>query len=200
MKNADRRLKLLLSIGETPERLSLAGGHCKRKAKLMKTARERNKALAAAAQHYERAAKLHRDATGRTDYYPALNAVLLAWLANARSNQTVRQKWDEALEDSQKAAAAEYALSPNFWNRVTSADIPLLRALLDDQLVQQRTEVRNAYRQAFREIGSAKDHASVISQLDFTISMLVPRKSKAKTVDALKSLRDELRKTIFEAA
>jgi hypothetical protein len=193
---AERRLLLLVDLAETPERLSLLGSHYKRMAKLPQSASERKQALKSAEDYYGRAAALHRKATGRTDYYPAVHGVLFGvlfrLLQGGRINPEIKKTWRQTLDDSAAAAAAKYAHEPDFWNRVAQADIALVRALIDGKLHQQQTSVRGDYRQAMRDMGTAREHSSVTEHLDFVSSILSQKASEAKTVAAIQSIRAAL--------
>jgi hypothetical protein len=72
----------------------------------------------------------------------------------------------------------------------------LALALIEGKIVQQAAALCDAYRQAFSEIGTAREHPSVLEHLDFIIQILAPKGAQAETVAALSSIRDQLKKTI----
>jgi tetratricopeptide (TPR) repeat protein/pimeloyl-ACP methyl ester carboxylesterase len=179
------------SPARTGERLALLGSCHKRKAWISASGREA--ALAQMARFYQNAFDLARD-QGRFDAYPLLNWITaelcLAWqegrpeappdIASDR-----RQRLNRAREELDRVIQQE----KNFWTVVMRVDAELLQAFYEGELsARQVGLLAEKYRDAAL-LGSEREFASVLDQIDFLTAMAGSRKQVAKT---LRSLRRRL--------
>lgn len=183
---------LLLQLGKTPERYSLKASVARRRALCMAfDPGQLTDALAAARDNYQRAVDLHRERHGSIDFYPALNAVVLGWLAHQRDET---QPFAE--EDARKLIAGSIATAravrrPDYWSRVTPADAKLAEALVSGRLVEDEDAVVEEYFRAFAQ-SSLHARAAVIEHIDLAVCALTPLEAARATVEALERLQKRL--------
>ena len=179
------------SPARTGERLALLGSCHKRKAWISESGR--GAALAQMAHFYQKAFDL-AEGQGRFDAYPLLNwitaEVCLAW-------QKGQPSWppEIAAERLQRLNRAQEELDralqkdKNFWTVVMRVDAELLQVFCEGELsARQINLVADKYRDAAL-LGSQREYASVLDQIDFLASMAGSRKQVGK---ALASLRRKL--------
>jgi len=177
---------------KTGERLSLLASSYKRKAWI--SASERKTALGQMAGHYQSAFKLAKG-QGRFDAYPLLNwltgEVCLAWQEGlpAGGDATAPERM-RLLVQAQDELDQAIQRDKNFWNVVMRVDAELLQALCQGELsAKQINLIAEKYRDAAL-LGSPREYASVLDQLDFLIAMTGAQKPAAKDLNALRRKLD----------
>jgi CHAT domain-containing protein len=189
---AEGSARLLLTMGETPERWSLLGGVARRRAHCVPLDQSDTltDALVSACDSYNKAVALYRERYSATDYYSALNAVVLGWVVSQRAPERQRFDPDEArklIAGSRQTAAA--VRQRDFWSRVTQADADLAEALVDGELPDRRNTIAESYFAAFVQ-SSRRDRAAVLEHVDVVRHSLPA--SCEPAVSALDDLRERL--------
>jgi tetratricopeptide (TPR) repeat protein len=187
LDEARERLQTVLQLGRTPERLRLLASVDRRRA-LCSTGEERKKALARAAKACHEAVRLHREATGRVEFYAALNAVVLDVAIAGGSLPTPQRRRLTELVDGARAAAAE-SRCPNFWSRVTPADADLAQALVNGR-IDDAEAIVDRYREAFRDSSRAQ-RVTVRESIEIVAATLEDTELAAQ-VDRLRDRIEEL--------
>jgi tetratricopeptide (TPR) repeat protein len=176
----------------TGERLALLGSCHKRKAWISASGREA--ALAQMARFYQAAFDLARD-QGRFDAYPLLNwitaEVCLAWqegrpAAAPDIASDRRQRLNQAREELDRAIQQE----KNFWTVVMRVDAELLQAFHEGEPSAKQVSLLAAKYRDAALLGSQREYASVLDQIDFLTAMAGSRKQVAKTLRALRRRLD----------
>jgi hypothetical protein len=176
----------------TAERCALLGSAHKRLAWMLDGA-ERAAALEEAACQYACALELASTA-GEADggiRYAFINLWLLR-LAAVRMHRAGRRAlpadWTDTVRGGCERVRFEAAAHarPDFWSTAALGDCELLLALLAGRLnAADQARMTAAYRAAFARGGSAREHASVIDNLDFLIDLGVLRGALGKVRSAL---------------
>ncbi|MFI9813775.1 CHAT domain-containing protein [Saccharothrix variisporea] len=189
--DAEKSAGLLLKMRETPERWALLGGVARRRAQCVARGKRKalTNALVEAREHYRKAVALHRERYGTVYYYPALNVVVLGWLAHQRDPEQPfdRAEAEKLVEESRQAA--ESVRRPDFWSRVTPADADFAQALVDGALDVDR--IAAAYSAAFAQ-SSRRDRASVLDHVELVAHAL------PTSTDALGAAVSDLRTKLAE--
>jgi hypothetical protein len=212
MQSGLKRLKQLLAIGETGERLSLMGSYWKRRAQVMAARGRKDEVRKALVEmenaYWQAAGHVHR-LTGEWNYYPLFNALEGAWLAAARGDRGALDKrageLPELLRAGQENGHRRYAEEPEFFHagaEVDAARIDAIWAFYDsraeaaiDRPEVLRTLTEN-YCDLLGRLGTANDQDSTLNQLQFLIDML-PSQGKARRVkQALVQLAEGIGKCI----
>jgi tetratricopeptide (TPR) repeat protein len=183
-RRAEMLLQNLLAVGETAERYALVGSLHKRRAMAFSDAERRRAALTAMAEAYEKAyQRAHKDPQGRS-WYPLPNwlaaRIVLGWREGNGAPATPRGKRRPKGDDSVAEGLAELqrltdglaADGSTFWAAVLDGDRQLLAALEKRVLdADTSSAILNAYREAGRRGGSARQMSSVVDQVRFLASM-----------------------------
>jgi CHAT domain-containing protein len=189
LTDAAESADLLLKLGETPERYSLKASVARRRALCACDPGELTSALADARDNYQRAVDLYRERHGSIYFYPALNAVVLGWLAHQRDETQPFDADDARKLIAGSTAAARAVRRPDFWSRVTLADAKLAEALVSGELDEDA--VAEEYFRAFAQ-SSLRDRAAVIGHIDLAVCALTPLAAAQETADALGRLQKRL--------
>jgi tetratricopeptide (TPR) repeat protein len=192
VERAIERLRTLITLAETGERLSLLGSAYKRMAQ-MTEGKDREAALLESAAWYRRAVD-RKLAGGELDPYPVLNWLTVdallgkppgdahAWLARARA-----------------AAKERFAESRSVWDAAIIPDAALLEQFLADSFDSAASnELVAQYQAAFQETkATAKERDSVLKQLDFICAMATPPAGgkRRETLDAVRRIRGQLKES-----
>ena len=180
------RLRKLVALAESGERLALLGSAYKRLAQLRK-GKDRQAALEECAAWYERSAR-HKLARGAVDPYPVLN-----WLTLEAVLQRAPQDAAAWLARARAAAVERFAVSRSFWDAVSLPDAALLEHLLADSLDAAACgELVRQYLTVFAEThASEKERDSVLRQIAFIEEMTLERTSEsaARALPVLRQLR-----------
>lgn len=186
---ADKAAKALLDLGPTPERYSMVGSLAIRRARCAPADdTELVAALVAARDAYREAVELGLRTTDRVDYYPALNEVVFGRIAHlwAPEEPFDKTRADHLIQESRTTAEAA---SDTFWSRVTAADVPLAKALVDNRLRARQAEITAAYEAAFARSNS-RDRAVVLEHLDIIAEVLPP--DRKNDTERLRQIRKHL--------
>jgi hypothetical protein len=186
LAEAERSARLLLELGKTPERHCLLGSIASRHARCALTNEpgELLTALITARDAYKNAVDLDRERHGKTNYYPALNEVVMTRLVVMRKPDEPfdADRIRELIAQSREAAAE--VRPPTFWSRVTKADADVAEALLPgNDLLGVMADLTEAYREVFAE-SSLRDRTSVAEHIDIIAWALPP-----DAADEAKALR-----------
>jgi tetratricopeptide (TPR) repeat protein len=176
----------------TGERLALLGSCHRRKAWISESGRDA--ALAQMAHFYQKAFDL-AEGQGRFDAYPLLNwltgEICTAWQKgltriDAETAPDRLRLLSQALEELDRAIQKE----KNFWNVVMRVDAELLQSLSGGELgAKQINLIAEKYRDAAM-LGSPREYASVLDQIDFLIVMAGTQKQVAKDLSTLRRKLD----------
>lgn len=197
LAEAEEAAQALLTLGPTPERHSMLGGLARRRARCALADKDALvQALVDARDSYCEAVALNQKKTGRIDYYPALNEVVLGWLAHLWNAEEPFDKARAMLRIRESRAGAE-AEPRTFWSTVTVADATLAEALVDNRLRAEKDRIRAAYEDAFAE-SSGRDRATVLEHFDIISQALPGRRKREATV--LLELRDHLKNVTCRGA
>jgi CHAT domain-containing protein len=192
LDEAFQRLKWLLELGETAERLSLMGGYYKRMASATQETSERIEHLRSAGEYYGKAHELHKKRRGVVYPYPALNWLTYRFLLG----EPLNDEDSNLIEECKAVAQTEDRKEASFWNRVTESDAELLLHLTKGDLEENLERITDLYRRAIQTGATQRELSSVIQHFDFLREMLssVGKKSAAtkKNLDALEKLRATL--------
>lgn len=179
-------------LAKTSERLALLGGSYKRKAWISADGREA--ALAQVARFYRTAFELARDQS-RFDAYPLLNwltaEVCLAWQKGAPPfADAAGADRQQLLQQAQTELDRAIEKEKNFWTIVMRIDAELLQALCQGELTARQVNlIAEKYRDAAK-LGSPREYASVLDQIEFLIAMTGGQKQIAKHLNALRRKLD----------
>jgi len=188
INDAIKRLRWLLQLSKSSERLSLMAGCYKRKALAASTWHEKARWLKVAAGFYREAHIFYKDRTGSVNPYPALNWLTYSFLLGEPLDGEIG-----IIDESITAAMKAEMIKPEVWNRVTEPDAEVLRHLIQGDLDSQAAKIVLLYRRAFGAGVTQRQLAAVVSQFDFLIGML---SASGKNVDALTRLSQELQRTL----
>ena len=196
-----RRLRKLLALGRTSERLSLLGAGFKRLAK-MRSGKARIEALERMRDAYREGYELKHEAEGEVDTYPLLNYLT--------GRVLVRDKDDDLadlpalLEAAERAAAERFQRRPDFWNAIIPADIALVRSLAAGDLgeADRRRAIVEGYLAGRTRASSPREFDSVLEHVDFLIAVRcdpeltggrsAPAKRAKAECEALRALEEAL--------
>src|SRR5499426_218029 len=163
----------------TAERFNLLGSAYKRRAWIDAANRARDLKLAFEA--YASAFAIAQRA-GRDTAYPLLNkiqsALVLRW-QGVSGAPTIGAADRAAIEAAAKALDASAAAQTEFWDAASRADRWLTVALLDDALTPQEEERLVQHYLYARRIGSPREFASVLDQIEFLAAMATSDAIKA---------------------
>jgi len=180
------------ALGNTGERLSLLASSYKRKAWISATGRET--ALTQMVRFYRSAFELNQD-QGRFDVSPLLNwltgELCAAWQKGLTpvAAETVPDRL-RLLSQAQDELDQAIQKEKSFWNVVMRVDAELLQALSGGELgAKQINLIAEKYRDAAM-LGSPREFASVLDQIDFLIVMAGAQKQIAKDLSALRRKLD----------
>lgn len=198
-----KRLKQLVEIGATTERLSLIGSHWKRLAQARHASGTKGikDCLAEMRTAYWRAAEHAQQRSGEWDYYPLFNALEGEFLIAARGERagfdTRAAQLSSLLQAGAENGRRRFAENRDFFHalaEVEAARIDALWACLDGRSSACITnpDVLNGliarYRDVLKRLGSAREQDSAANQLNFMIDMLPSGDKPNKVKDALKRL------------
>lgn len=203
-----QRLRSLLSIGKTVERLSLLGSHWKRCTLLTGkgiAAESINDALRQMHAAYAEASELSLSLDGDRDHYPTLNvmdgAIVLATRGDTAPYQLLKNHYTAWLDDAQRNGRRRFALNRTFCHAYCNVEALRVDALwamlgqrrsgrLDDAKV--RATIVSGHRDLVARMGHAREHESVIGQLNWLLALL-PQNGKYKALRvAVQRLQTEL--------
>lgn len=209
MDQALTRLKLLIDIGVTAERLSLLASLCKRRAQTILVCGKRTKieqSLVEMRDAYWRASEHAHQRTGEWDYDPLFKAldgnVLLA--ARGRRDDFDARVGQLAglLQAGTENARRRFAKNRDFFPALASIEanrIDALWACYDGRtqaaIVQPAVlgALVTAYRDVLKRQGSDREQDSVVDQLQFLIDMLPAGDESDPVKGALTSLIEGIR-------
>ena len=157
----------LLALAKTSERLSLIGGAQKKLGQLETDAEQRRVHLAQAVADYRAAADLGQR-EGMDDPYPILNAMVIEVLLGKEDAHR-----DSALSRCEALAQARFKDARSIWDAITIADVALIRAIMDQSLLQEMNQIVEKYRTAFTESSATqREQDSALTQMKFISVML----------------------------
>ena len=156
-----RKLESLTeAVGPTPERLSLQGGCWKRIAQLESSRPAADEALKRMKQCCDEATGLG----GKDPDYPRFMACSAAICMAVRDGSPCDPAVGKDLQRMVDEPAPDEA---DFWKLIRSADARTNVAILDSASPDGSEKIRDAYRRAWRHIGSPVKMRSVTEQLEF---------------------------------
>lgn len=148
------------AVGSTPERLSLRGGCWKRLAQVQPLGSAAEDALREMKQCCESAAKLG----GKDPDYPLLMACNASICTAVRDGAAIDPIVGEELQRIIDQAPPDEA---DFWKLIRSADARTNVAIMQAPSPNDTDKIKDAYRRAWRHIGSPVKMRSVTEQLEF---------------------------------
>jgi len=148
------------AVGPTSERLSLQGSCWKRLAQVQPASPAADEALQRMKQCYDAAARLG----GPDADYPLLMACNAATCIAARNGTPLDPSVSEQLQRMVNQAFPDEA---DFWRLVRSADVRTNVALVHGPSSEDLEKIKDAYKRAWRHIGSPVKMRSVTEQLEF---------------------------------
>ena len=160
---AEDLIHAILSLGTTPERLSLLGSYWRRRMQAAPTNALRRAAGDKARSAYRRAADLHRSVMAEPDYYAELNWLALDGVVRLHGRKTDVPPDELALID-QCDERARQERCPTFWSRVAAADSLLVRHILHRSVADNVSTITDAYRHGF-EGSSPRQRAAIVEHL-----------------------------------
>jgi len=205
-------IRLMSTLGETSERLSMVGSGYKRLAMIAseKPSNVCNEALEQMENYYRQAWELMKErAKGNRllDPYPLANALVarIAYLVRsgdeeqaAEERKTVLKK--EKDEAKRLAEALEAAEPESFWAAVGMADIKLLDALIAYLSLRTKRvpdtvyeELVEDYRTAWKQYGSTRELNSVIEHYTFLVAVIKEFDPEANLCGVLTHIYADLR-------
>jgi len=188
--NIETLTRLMTTLAETPERLSMVGGGYKRLALIAssKPSNVCNRALEQMEGYYRRAWALTKERAKDKkplDPYPLANALVarFAYLVRLGDEQKAadeRGKLKQDKDEAERLAKALEADKPeSFWAAVGRADIKLLDSLVEylsprkNRLPEEmHRQLVDAYRKAWKQYGSTRELNSVSEQYAFLVTVL----------------------------
>jgi hypothetical protein len=193
---------LILLLGPTVERLSIAGGCWKRLAQVSAFAGAAEDALDKMARCYQQAAELVTD--GQSNHveaghlsYPRLMALSARLIIGMRAGQSL----EPIQMDLRKLATAIDAAKPeDFWQYVAAIDARMMAAMATGAIPKKdESDIVQSYLRAWKHIGSPIKLMSILEQLDFYEDTLrsgstTSDKTRSCIVASVRQIRDELRK------
>ncbi|PPK73906.1 lecithin:cholesterol acyltransferase [Methylobacter tundripaludum] len=214
MKKGLERLKLLIKIGPTAERLSLVASHWKRRAQANFARGNPNvikSCLVDMQAAYWQAAEHTYQLSGEWDYYPLLNALDGAFLSAARDE---RSEFDaragqlsSLLQAGTENARRRFAETRDFFHALAEVEadrIDVLWACYDgrDELSITNPDVQNRliarYCDVLNRMGSVREQDSATNQLKFLIDMLPSDNTPNNIKGALRKLIEGIEKCVTE--
>jgi tetratricopeptide (TPR) repeat protein len=177
VREADRHLEWLRSLGETPERLSLLGSAFKRAAR-WSTGGVRAKNLRDARKYYAKAYK-----NQNADTYPAMNEIALRLLLPHDDQE--EKKILGLIAEVEEKAQKNLAESKNVWNRAAIPDAMVLRMIIKGELGDRKAQDRliKEYERALHG-ATQQEKLSVGNQIYFLRDML-DKKKFGSAIEAL---------------
>jgi tetratricopeptide (TPR) repeat protein len=165
MASAKRRIKALIDIAPTGERLAIYASACKRGVFPGANPEQRAQALRDMQAAYSEAAK-HKLSSAESDaYYPLMNWMDATILLGEAG--TAREDFDNAIRQARESADKEERNNPNFWNRVAMVDLDLRQHLADGNLPLHLNQTVKGYVDVLRLCGSPREKDSVLETLRF---------------------------------
>lgn len=206
------RLKTLIELDKTAERLALLGSAWKRKAHMLLQRgrrKELNSSLSGMTEQYDKAAEFTYLQSGTRDYYPTLNGLDGAFICAMRGIASgqfkrYRNNLDTLLQEAGANAARRYEEQPDFFHALAKVELQRVKALYGclerespESIINAKVQQHliQAYRAEMRAIGSAGEHDSVRTHLEFLISAL-PAKSKVDATIDMKGIQMALQSII----
>lgn len=170
INGAIRRLK---DLEPTAERHALLGSAYKRKA--LVDFDGRGESLQQMRDAYREAYRLAEN-KGRFDPYPLLNwltgALTVEWQPEKKTSSGKElENLQEIFEKARPKVRELSAVKKDFWYAVYPVDLDLLDALLEGDVPDVRMEALAERYREVQKLGSPKDFASIIDQLDFLLAM-----------------------------
>jgi len=188
MKAGQQRLKALIGLGATPERLALLGSSWKRCATARRLASpdtDARKEVAEMLKAYEAASDLSLEQGDERDHYPTLNvldgAIVLAALGERSAFERLAPMQADWLAQSVRNGQRRYARERDFFHayaEVEAARVDALWAMLDGltrQALSQkkvRDELAQRHRDLLARLGNERLHDSVLQQLRWLAAQL----------------------------
>jgi hypothetical protein len=188
--DAEKRLDWLLELDRTPERLALKGRVYKTRALLAASGKERLAHIKAAKNWYKESYDESARRNKAPKLYPTVNLIACGFLSGEKSGL------ENLLNDCEQMARREREKGDDFWARVATPDVALLRHLVKGDLAQRQKSVLKSYREAFATGPTMNEADSVLTQMDLLIAMLESDGASPKgksLVAAVRAIRDELR-------
>jgi tetratricopeptide (TPR) repeat protein len=184
IENAIERLKHLIALGKTRERLALLGSAYKRLAQVKSDRKGMTEALTHAAAYYQEAVEAGVE-RGQLDPYHALNWITLDALLGHKLPDA-----DAWLARCEAAAVERYATTRKLWDAVALPDADVARRLLRGELKPDAVDAIVArYREVFSTAqATPREQDSVLGQLNFIQEMseqLGGDGTPAKTIKAI---------------
>jgi pimeloyl-ACP methyl ester carboxylesterase len=189
---AKRRIKALIDIAPTGERLAIYASACKRGVFPGANPEQRAQALREMQAAYWQAAEYKLSGEESDVYYPLIgwmDATILLGEAN-----TTRQAFDNAMRQARESADKEEKNNPNFWNGVAMVDLDLRQRLADGNLQQHLNQTVKGYVDVLRLYGSPREKDSVLETLRF-LEELLHVQGPELLAHAMAQLRDQISKT-----
>lgn len=186
---AIKRLKHLIALGKTRERLALLGSAYKRLAQVEPEREKIIAALSQAAGYYREAAEIGAQ-HGRLDPYHALNWITVEALLGDKPPDA--ESW---LARCEAAAVERYAANRKLWDAVALPDADVARRLMRRELDAQSVDTIIAgYRDIFTATqATPREKESVLGQIEFIVKML-------EQLDGDGALKANIKRIISELA
>jgi hypothetical protein len=204
--------RLMATLGETTERLSMVGSGYKRLALISssKPSNVCNEALEQMEKYYRQAWTLTKErAKGNKplDPYPLINALVarIAFLVRSGDEKQAAEERKEILRVEKGVAqhlaqALEMAKPESFWAAVGVADTKLLDALIEylslrTKRVPDRVhkELVEDYRTAWKQYGSTRELNSVIEHYTFLVDVMKDFDEENNLCGVLENIHTDLR-------
>ncbi len=216
MQAGQDRLKVLIAIGPTIERLSLLGSYWKRRAQTAAALGNKEgikEGLIEMQKAYWQAAELSRQRTGNWDYSPLLNALDGAFLSGAWGDLEAIKAHAAQLPELLQAAIdngrRRFADNREFFHALAEVEaerIDALWACYDEKRTPQacltHIDVLNRliarYRDLLKRLGSAREQDSATNQLRFLIALLPVNELGNRVKAALLQLIDGIEKDVVK--
>jgi tetratricopeptide (TPR) repeat protein len=190
LREAERRLDWLLTLDKTPERLALKGRIYKTKALLASANKNERLAHLKTAKNFYKAGY---DESNGTNFYLCLNLIACRLLINEKNGL------DALLDACEQRARKDRERRDDFWTRVAVPDVALLRHLVKGDLKQKQNAMLKSYREAFATGPRMNEADTVLTQMDFLITMMKSEGTSTKErslAASIEAIRDELRRIV----
>lgn len=203
-----KRLKAIVKIGETVERLSLLGSSYKRHAQaLHATGKTKGvlKELQEMTKAYSEATELSLYRSGTRDYYPLLNFMGGLFLLKSWDD---KELWDEykeqlgvLLEDAVRNGQQRFDVERTYFHAMSAVDAALVDALwacFDGRDSESITKpvILNALTVAYRDVhtrfGNPREKNSALNQIDVLIGLINEAARYESIRQALRKLKEKI--------
>ncbi len=197
LADAKRRFDWLLGLKVTSERQALVGKAHKCLAVVADTKAEREANLKRAADAYQKSYKLAREnKESPVDWlYPATNYIACSLLLpGPKKNELAK-----LIEEGKKGLRQVTEQEAGFWTRMLKPELELLHLLVNGELPRRKDEIVEAYSDALAYGIKPSDAETVLSQMQFLITMLAAgdqTRQEAGLVKALDAIKSEVLKLI----